>query len=363
MWSSLGSPPAPDEAEITLLGPGHGESVVIHLGRGEWLIVDSCIDATAGARTSAPLRYLRSVGVQVETAVKLIVISHWDDDHARGIADIVDVCRSAQLCGTPGITERDFDAFVEAKWLGAAATDGANVRDIRRMLEILWDRRQPIVKVVPAKTLKSSPLVRSWSPSDHETDLFLGYIARMHPKATAAMSKAIPPGTPNLTSIVLTIDWDDASALFGADMEAHSDDRRGWGAVVAEGNAKGIKRSNVVKIPHHGSHTGHDARMWSDLLLPGPVSVIAPFGRGPIDRRPPKSSDLRRINKLSASAFLTTPHRPPKPPKRDYAVSRSLRESHIRLTSRKAPMGIVRLRRRPGQSWRHDLFGPARRIK
>lgn len=362
MWSSLGSQPGSDEAEITVIGPGHGESVVVHLSRGEWLVVDSCVDTTADTRTPAPLKYLRALGVHVDTQVKLIVVSHWDDDHARGISAVFEACKSARLCGAPGLTERDFDGFVEAKWLGATATGGANVRDMRRILELAVARDQAIVKATPARTLIASPHVRSWSPSDHENGLFLAYVARMHPKANESMRKAIP-GSPNLTSIVLSIDWDNASALLGADMETHADSRRGWAAVVSEGAIAGFKRGNVVKVPHHGSHTGHDPRMWSELLVRDPVSVIAPYGRGAIQKRPPKPTDLRRINKLSSATFLTAAHRTTTHSKRDYAVNRSLREGNIKLINVKRPLGIVRLRRKAGGLWHEALFGAARRVK
>ncbi|WP_373507633.1 hypothetical protein [Thiocapsa sp.] len=39
-------PPSPDEIEVSILGPGFGECVLIHPGAGRWLIIDSCIDAT-----------------------------------------------------------------------------------------------------------------------------------------------------------------------------------------------------------------------------------------------------------------------------------------------------------------------------
>jgi len=38
------TPPQPDELEISLFGPGYGESTLVHLGSGNWMIVDSCLD-------------------------------------------------------------------------------------------------------------------------------------------------------------------------------------------------------------------------------------------------------------------------------------------------------------------------------
>ena len=361
MWSSLNGPPAPDEVEVTVIGPGHGESVVVHLGSGEWMVVDSCVETEADSRRAVPIKYLRALGVKVETAVRLIVATHWDDDHVRGIAEVVEVCGGARFCCSPALTQRDFIAYVRAKALGSAATDGARVRDMRRLQQLLHDRGQSMVKAVPAKTLFPKPLVRTWSPGDRESDLFLEFLAATYPKHGESMSKATP-GSPNLTSIVISVDWDDTSALLGADMETHADGNRGWGAVVTECGHVGFKKAELVKVPHHGSHTGHDQRMWSGLLAPKPISVVAPFGKGPIETRPPKPSDIHRIRNLSSAFYLTAPNTKPPLPARDYAVVRSLREGRIRTTSRKSPLGMVQLRRRSGGSWQSKLFGAANQV-
>ena len=49
-------PPAADELEVTVLGPGYGEAIVIHYGKGQWVIVDSCKFEKG---ETAPLVYLR----------------------------------------------------------------------------------------------------------------------------------------------------------------------------------------------------------------------------------------------------------------------------------------------------------------
>jgi hypothetical protein len=59
--------PAPHEIEISLFGPGFGESIVVHAGNDHWIIVDSCIDADSGR--PAALAYLDSIKVDVSSAV------------------------------------------------------------------------------------------------------------------------------------------------------------------------------------------------------------------------------------------------------------------------------------------------------
>src|SRR4051794_14613649 len=91
------SPLAPEfeEVEITVLGPGYGESVVVHLGDGDWAIVDSCIDRATDLPAS--IAYLRSIGVDPTSAVRLVVISHWHDDHIRGLTSTVTACPEARV--------------------------------------------------------------------------------------------------------------------------------------------------------------------------------------------------------------------------------------------------------------------------
>ena len=72
-------PPNPEEIEVTLLGPGYGESAVLHIGNGVWVIVDSCINHEGIPQA---LEYLESIGVAPAQAVDLIVATHWHDDHS-----------------------------------------------------------------------------------------------------------------------------------------------------------------------------------------------------------------------------------------------------------------------------------------
>lgn len=357
MWNNFGAAPQATEAEVTLIGPGFGESVVIHLGSGEWMVVDSCVDRALTGRHSAPLQYLRSLGVDASSAVRLIVVSHWDDDHIRGIATLVDACPSARVCFSTSFTEREFSQFIETVSIGTAATDGANVSELRRVLNILGARNQPIVRATPGRTLLSTPHVRTWSPSDADAQEFLRFLAQSRPRGGEPLRRVVP-GTPNLTSVVVSVHWEDQAILLGADMENHSDVNKGWGAIVREARLLEFEKAHLVKVPHHGSHTGHDDRMWNELLHPLPISKIAPFGRGREDRRPPKPEDVRRIFRLSSRLFITAQRSAEQPSKLDRSVVRSLREGNIKFTP-KVPIGLVQSRRQPGADWRHTLFGTA----
>ncbi|QKE39969.1 MAG: hypothetical protein HO274_00445 [Ferrovum myxofaciens] len=362
MWNSLGSSPSANEIEITVLGPGYGESVVVHLGNGEWLIVDSCVDSSDPAKSVAPLRYLREIGVQVEKAVKYIIVSHWDDDHVKGISDVLEKCLEADFICSQVFSEEKFACFVEASSINELKTDGGNVRNIRRVLQLLGERNKPIKKSVPARQLSTNPKITCWSPSDLDSDEFFKNLAQNHPKAREELRKAILI-TENLTSVVLTIEWPYVSVLLGADMENSLNPQRGWSAIVSEAQKIGVMPAGLVKIPHHGSQTGHHDGMWISLLTEAPVSVITPFGKGRFGSQPPTRSDITRIRGKSKSVFVTARHGQSKLPKMELAVQRSLRDGSISLTTKKIPMGIVRHRRTPGSEWVCELFGAAYRSK
>ncbi len=66
--TETGRSPEKNEFELTLLGPGYGESVVLHVGGGVWVIVDSCVDTNG---TPQALRYLESIDVDPVKAIEL----------------------------------------------------------------------------------------------------------------------------------------------------------------------------------------------------------------------------------------------------------------------------------------------------
>jgi len=81
-----------DELEVSVFGPGTGECIVAHLGNDEWMVVDSCLGKVS--KRSVALDYLEEINVPV-SAVRVIAITHWHDDHTRGIAGVLRACPNA----------------------------------------------------------------------------------------------------------------------------------------------------------------------------------------------------------------------------------------------------------------------------
>ena len=55
-----GLTPDDDCLEVSLFGPGYGECVVVHLGFGDWVVVDSCIEPDS--RDPIALAYFSAIG-------------------------------------------------------------------------------------------------------------------------------------------------------------------------------------------------------------------------------------------------------------------------------------------------------------
>ena len=99
-------PPTNDEIEISLFGPGVGECIVMHLGEGDWIVVDSCLGAPGEGPVA--LRYLSELGVNVSSAVRLVVVTHWHNDHIVGIGEVFSKATVAQLVCSAAVDVEDF---------------------------------------------------------------------------------------------------------------------------------------------------------------------------------------------------------------------------------------------------------------
>ena len=368
-WSSAGPPPAADEIEVSVFGPGKGECIVLHVGNGRWVVVDSCIEP--GDSWSVAERYLRGLGVALESQVDMVVATHWHDDHIGGIARLLEQCKAAQFACSAAMSRTEFWQYVMQMGTGSLATDGAKVREFTKVLAILEsEHRLPLRAATESCELRTWPanqmphgercLLRSFSPSDLEHQLFLQWLATMKPAHMQPTRSAVDPEH-NVTAVVLHLQFSSCSVLLGADMEIHGDPRRGWAAVVATALAREAMPAAVNKVAHHGSINGYLEEAWIKLLEAAPVSVVTPYNRLPDSRKLPTANDVQRM-RSRGRLLQTSPHAGTRIMTRDPGVARGLRESNIELRDMKGELGMVRFRRRLGAAstqWAFELHGAA----
>lgn len=370
-WNSVVAPlPAADEFEISFFGPGHGECIVMHVGGGRWVVVDSCVDTTDKANPHPVAeKYLTALGVDMASAVDLIVASHWHADHIRGLGRLVDRCPSALFSCAQAMVREEFMTFVEEMASASVSTYGAKLADFREAIRHLHDRGKTIRWAQGNKLLKAwNPsgalsgiprcVVNALSPSDQEYSAFIAEVAAARP-IQRGPKRAAAATSPNLVSIVLHVQFGDLSVLLGADMEVHHDPQRGWTAAIAAGQEAGLTPAHLLKVPHHGSVTGHHHELWTRLLAPRPLAVVTPFNKLPDERKLPTAADIGRLNDLTSRLYQTAPAVRTSSRGRDATVERGLRDSNIVLRDAAQPLGMVRCRWHSLAGWREEVFPPA----
>lgn len=352
-----GKPPGRDEFEFTLFGPGYGESIVLHVGGGIWIIVDSCLDAKG---TPSSLEYLDQIGVNPADAVDLIVASHWHDDHIHGMTRLVEVCSKATFCCASVLCQKEFLAVVGALEDRHLSASGSGLREIYGVFSQLSQ-----VKMQPALAIANRLIYRrntceiwSLSPNDANFLSFLRGVGKLLPKVGES-KRRISSISPNDIAVTLWIKVGDVTVLLGSDLE-----KRGWVEIV-QSTARPEDKASAFKIPHHGSENAHEPDVWKWMLEPDPLAVITPWRRGA--RTLPRKSDAQRILSCTTNAYATATigSSMSTPVSRRKEVERSIRESGVKLHRLSITPGGIRLRKKLNSQtqWDIEKFGSACHLK
>jgi len=362
-------PPKDDQIEVTLLGPGYGESVLVHLGQGKWLIVDSCIDS----RTSEPaaLSYLKSIGIDFEQSVVLIVATHWHDDHVRGISKVLSSCTNAKFCTSSALTKEEFLTYIYSFDKNNMISNSSGTSEFSQVLDIL-KTRTPIKALmnrrifhIPAQASPPRTECSVWtlSPSDQQVDHFLSSLADLIPSAKTTKYRAVEPSDiKNNLSIVTLIQIGEDSILLGGDLKETSDSKTGW-SVIIESAERPQEKASVYKVSHHGSLNAHNDEIWNKLLSAQPHAIMTPFNRG--RKKLPSPEDVERIESFTPKGYSTAKIANIKSTiRRPSAVKRTIKETVGKIRRVQPQTGMVRLRRTIGSSteWAVEFFDPACRL-
>jgi hypothetical protein len=343
------TPPEAEELELSLFGPGIGECIVVHLGAGNWMVVDSCLNGS-GDKAIA-LEYLDGLGVDVASRVKLVVATHWHDDHIRGLAQVVRRASTAHFACSAALRCEEFLTLIAADEDVKLVEHTSGVSEFAEVLNVLNSREAARYYAGPdywacdgmRLYFNANPCdveVDALSPSSHVVTDSHREIALLIPRPGPI--RRFPSSSPNDSSVVLLVRTIGLSLLLGADLGKGADYRRGWQAILASSGARPRARCSSYKVAHHGSEDADLDGTWENLLIEDPRAVLTPYARG---RTPlPSESDVSRINARTAYAYCTAWPPTKSPPTREPAVDRTLREVVLsRRAIRKCP-GQIRIR-------------------
>jgi len=359
--------PQIDELEISLFGPGIGECIVVHLGNRQWMVVDSCMNV--GRTQPVAVDYLNQMGVDIESDLKLVVVTHWHDDHIDGVSRLVKSAKNARVVVSAALRTQQFGEFVSLYSNSIFVERTSGVSEFESLLREFKSRRGNTalrlggpddwaMEGLPLRVASDGAAsVTALSPSSQTiTDAFARFQELM-PKA-GDHPRRLPRFTPNDSSIVLRIDSPGFSAILGGDLEHLSDPQRGWNAVISSQH-RGPQKANAIKVAHHGSDNGDHPEMWSELLLPSPFALLTPYSCG---RKPlPAESDVERLKSRTNDVYCSVWPSTKSPPKRMSEVRRTIKEVARFHGAMPATVGHIRLRTPIGKSFQPtiDLFDGA----
>jgi beta-lactamase superfamily II metal-dependent hydrolase len=333
----------PDQVEVSLFGPGFGECILIHIGGGQWIVLDSCVSLT---QECVALEYLRRNGFDAN-AIKLIVATHWHDDHVRGLSQILAASPNATFTASMAMSAKEFIALALARNSLRATAATSGVDEITRVFSMLKTGGRIVQRAKENTTLFRVPgsdlphgfdcTITALSPSDKQLETFLDDIAELAPDSAKSESRCVSRGA-NHFSIVCLVQIGSVSILLGADLEETADAKTGW-SVIVKSQLRPKTKASIFKIPHHGSQNAHNEQVWNEMLIGQPFAILTPWGRG---AGLPQDRDVARINTFTANAYSTsrlgkTRSRATRSP----AVERTLRESGLVITNAEPPLGHV----------------------
>lgn len=329
--------PSADSIEVSLFGPGVGECVVLHVGDGAWVVVDSCIEVSGRA---VALEYLASLGV-APVSVCRVVATHWHDDHIRGLAQVVEKAAKAGFVCSGALRRKEFLSLIAASPAVRRTTKLASGVD--EMTSVLQQLRQ--TNRHPTWASSNQVLWRngagqltSLSPSSATLSRSMLGFAALAPKLKAAL-KTIPDVSPNETSVALHLQCGKAVVLLGADLEVTAAGDEGWHAVLAS-SERPQARASTYKVAHHGSKTADIEEIWKVLLERQPTSMVSAFTRSHL----PTDEDVERLKSLSGR-LVQTGRSQVQAIHRDPMVDRTVAQVAKRPpTPRRGRMGQVRVR-------------------
>lgn len=349
-----GQAPTADEIEVTLFGPGYGEAIAVHMGMGQWMLVDSCIDPVA--KRPATIGYFQKLRISPDS-IKVIVASHWHDDHVRGLAEVAKTFHTAELYISSALSSEEAFAFLVAH---DGTSSAGLARGAQEVVAAIKSRNRHFFahqRTILFEDAFDSISIRAtaFSPVHSAMSQCILSLAQQIPGVGSPMNHATVL-RPNIESIVVHIEFGADAILLGADLEEHT--KYGWSAVTSDNWCAARQRATYFKVAHHGSKSAENPQIWTRLLQSEPMVALTPFSRGGV--RLPTDEDRSRIRGHAKSGGAFCSSNASQKPEMDAGTEKRLKQICRNLRKADSGFGAVRMRRRIGAShWTVETFGAA----
>jgi hypothetical protein len=310
--------------------------------------VDSCEHPDSGAVAAAS--YLDALRVASD-AVRMLLITHWDDDHIRGASRLVSDYPTCEVaCSSAQTTDEFKTLYGRLLEAGAIGAHGPGVRELRAVTAELG--RRPSDGAGPRKVTAVGPHQTLWQRV--ERGAVVAEVRSLSPSADsveraikALVSQLPGMGSPprstfsdrNWASVAVSVRVGDSLIILGADLENTPAAGRAW-RVLTTSHKRIPGLAQVFKVPHHASDDADEPEVWATMVAPNPAALLTPFAQG---RKPrPQPDDVARLCRRTsdlhqAGALPSSSARFPNP------VGRMQTDSTISF-HREGRMGHVRVR-------------------
>lgn len=255
------------------------------------------------------------MGVDPSSAVKLVVASHWHDDHVRGLARLLDTCEQARFSCSSVMSSPEAMAVARLRDEHGPERKSRPLRELSRAFDIVCARL-----AAPGGSTSfvwgeagSDPIFERATPFVARIDA-LSPSARSRLEAVQLLGEQLRVGTdktrrarphPNHASVVLWVTVGRATMLLGADLETRRQEDLGWNAILRD-RRRPVGRADVYKVAHHGSANADEPRVWAELLVERPPALLAPwqYPLGSVNFLP-QPGDVKRLCGVAGEMWVT----------------------------------------------------------
>jgi len=129
--------PAPDQIEVCVFGPNYGECVVVHLGNGNWVVVDSCLHEGG----PVAIAYLQALGLDPARSIRAVIATHWHDDHYKGLSQILANAPAAHIWISSLLTDEEFLRFAKRMNKNKTSVAGHKLDEFLKIIDDIRRRR------------------------------------------------------------------------------------------------------------------------------------------------------------------------------------------------------------------------------
>jgi hypothetical protein len=317
--------PVPGKMTVYFLGPGYGESIVASLPDGCCMVVDACYQNGANLTQAVVNQLVKA------PQIDLLVLTHPDQDHLRGAADLLPQVKriwpwplhgSLRTLATIAAGRAGIERFRDLRDT-LNALDAAIENDLRVSEGGVGEPTWPNRPGVDYQVVSLGPSSSDWNRASAE----LTRLVSTEPgsKEWARVEQILdgvrsPGDRPNHLSKCVLLTWGPHRILLGGDVENGDGPRSGWQGILRELEPNDsdpdrtdlLRNLSMVKIAHHGSEGAFWPAAWSlhretEIVK---VGVLAPFNRGGVSRgtNPPSRTVLKALRDHLDSLVLTSPN-------------------------------------------------------